>query len=399
VSARVLPTAVSAGVSRLILKHVFSGSPSSFAAITSIKSAIPALKAAGCDGIFSELSLTLFATRLLFPSDNTTRPFLLTRSSMQCGFSLMKNPTTYLKMRVLGAIDSAEGTSIIARIHNVSAMTFTDEDGHPRQFTWRTIQTWYTRWQKHGITVLGPKLRSDKGHSRKVTPELLAEAITSVLPRVHHGSNGGRTPSRSLVYRLCIESGVLTRAQIAPNTFIRLVNQYELLKPDTDPSNKRRLAFAKAHANELWQADTLYGPHVSTTSGKTQTRLIAFIDETPRASAATASSFWPTTSIPSSMHCVPPFTNAACPTPSTSTTAPTTAQKKLFKFAHGWGHCCITPRCAMGLPKVKSNASFARCGISSCVVNWIYLHSKPSTASSPHGSRKTTTRGCIQCSR
>ena len=54
----------------------------------------------------------------------------------------MRNPTPYLKMRVLGAIDMAEGKTIRSRIQAVSRMNFTDEDGHPRQFTWRTIQTW-----------------------------------------------------------------------------------------------------------------------------------------------------------------------------------------------------------------------------------------------------------------
>ena len=58
----------------------------------------------------------------------------------------MRNPTPYLKMRVLGAIDMAEGNTIRARIKRVSQMTFTDEDGHARQFTWATIQTWlYTK--------------------------------------------------------------------------------------------------------------------------------------------------------------------------------------------------------------------------------------------------------------
>ena len=47
----------------------------------------------------------------------------------------MKNPSSYLKMRVLGAIDMAPGDSIRARIRAVSAMTFTDEQGHARQFT------------------------------------------------------------------------------------------------------------------------------------------------------------------------------------------------------------------------------------------------------------------------
>lgn len=189
----------------------------------------------------------------------------------------MRNPTAYLKMRVLGAIDMAEGNSIAARIKSVSQMTFTDEDGHRRQFTWRTIQTWYSRYQKHGVTVMENQPRSDKGKVRKVPLEDVAEAVRKVLPKVH-----GSTPSRALLYRLCIEEGLLTRAQIAPNTFRRVVKQYELLKPDDQCANKIRLAFAKAHANEMWQADTLYGPFVQINGTLVQTRLIAFIDDASR---------------------------------------------------------------------------------------------------------------------
>lgn len=189
----------------------------------------------------------------------------------------MHNPTAYLRMRVLGAIDMAEGNSIQARIRAVSQMTFTDEDGHPRQFTWRTIQTWYSRYQQHGVTVMQPKPRSDKGKRRKVVVEDVQEAISKVQPKVH-----GKTPTRALLYRLCIEAGLLTRSQIAPNTFSRLVNQFEMLKPDRDSTNKHRLAFAKAHANEMWQADTLYGPHVKINGTPVQTRLIAFIDDASR---------------------------------------------------------------------------------------------------------------------
>ena len=180
-------------------------------------------------------------------------------------------------MRVLGAIDMAAGNSIAARIQSVSQMTFTDEDGHPRRFTWRTIQTWYSRYQKHGVTVMENQPRSDKGKVRKVPLEDVAEAVRKVLPKVH-----GKTPTLALLYRLCIEEGRLTRSQIAPNTFRRVVKQYELLKPDTECANKLRLAFAKAHANEMWQADTLYGPFVQLNGTPVQTRLIAFIDDASR---------------------------------------------------------------------------------------------------------------------
>lgn len=189
----------------------------------------------------------------------------------------MRNPTAYLKMRVLGAIDMAEDNSIQARIRAVSQMTFTDEDGHPRQFTWRTIQTWYSRYQKHGVTVMHNQPRSDKGKVRKVVIEDVLDALRKVSPKIH-----GKTPTLALLYRLCIEAGLLTRSQIAPNTFRRVVKQYELLKPDVEASNKIRLAFAKAHANEMWQADTLYGPYVQINGAAVQTRLIAFLDDASR---------------------------------------------------------------------------------------------------------------------
>jgi transposase InsO family protein len=156
-------------------------------------------------------------------------------------------------------------------------MCFTDEDGQSRQFTWRTIQTWLSRYKKHGVTVMENKIRSDKGKVRKVSIEDVQDALRKVQPKTH-----GKTPTLALLYRLCIEQGLLTRSQIAPNTFRRVVKQYELLQTEEDCTNKHRLAFAKAHANDMWQADTLYGPHVLINGSPAQTRLIAFLDDASR---------------------------------------------------------------------------------------------------------------------
>jgi putative transposase len=76
--------------------------------------------------------------------------------------------------------------------------------------------------------------------------------------------------------------GLLQRERIAPTTFRRVVKQNELLKSDAEVENKRRLAFAKAHANELWQADTMVGPYVQQGAGKVQAKLIAFLDDASR---------------------------------------------------------------------------------------------------------------------
>src|SRR5258708_7851033 len=121
------------------------------------------------------------------------------------------------------------------------------------------------------------KTRSDKVKIRKVALEDVAEAVRKVLPKIH-----SQSPTRAAIYRLCIEEGLLHRPHIAPNTFRRIVKQYELLKPEAESSNKLRLAFAKAHANEMWQADTLYGPYVQETGAPVQTRLIAFLDDASR---------------------------------------------------------------------------------------------------------------------
>lgn len=188
----------------------------------------------------------------------------------------MKRVSPYLRMRVLGAIEFAPGPTIIARIHVVAAQTFVEEECAYR-FTWRTIQTWYTRYQKHGIAVMQPKPRADRGQPRKVNREQLVEAIDQVRPLFHQ-----RPLNTAALYRACIERGVLSRAEVAPNTFRRLVQQYELLKPDSAVEHVGRLAFAKAHANEMWQADTMVGPYVTHGGGKVQAKLIVFLDDASR---------------------------------------------------------------------------------------------------------------------
>jgi transposase InsO family protein len=187
----------------------------------------------------------------------------------------MKQPSEYLKMRVLGAIDMAEGRTQRERIRAVSQTTFIDEDGRSRQFTWRTIETWLMRYNKHGVTALTPNPRKDIGCLRKVSLEAVQEAIDQVLPTFRD-----KTPARAALYRACIEQGLLLRDRVAPNTFTRIVKNHEMLKPETECENKRRMAFAKAHANEMWQADTLIGPYLG--AGRAQTKLIAFLDDASR---------------------------------------------------------------------------------------------------------------------
>jgi len=191
----------------------------------------------------------------------------------------MKQPSVYLKMRVLGAVDTVEGRTRHERIHNVAAMTFLDEEGNSRRFTWRTIQTWFYRYKNHGITGMTVQPRKDKGQVRKTTPEEVLEAINAARPHFHNH----RANKRAL-YRYCIQNGLLHADRLAQTTFYRFIREYELLAPQ-DNDHKQRLAFSMKHANQLWQADTMFGPYVDTgmsPGARKQAKLIAFIDDASR---------------------------------------------------------------------------------------------------------------------
>jgi transposase InsO family protein len=192
----------------------------------------------------------------------------------------MKQPSVYLKMRVLGAVDTVDGRTRHQRVHNVAAMTFLDEEGHPRQFTWRTISTWYYRYKNYGITGMTNRPRADKGQTRKVTPEELLEAINAAKPHFHSQRSNKRA-----IYRFCVQNGLLQADRIAQTTFYRFLREYDLLASDDHDNNKKRLAFSMKYANQLWQADTMFGPYMNTgesPASRKQAKLIAFIDDASR---------------------------------------------------------------------------------------------------------------------
>jgi transposase InsO family protein len=186
----------------------------------------------------------------------------------------MQKVSEYLKLRVLAAIDLAEGRSIRDRIRAVALKPFFDEQGREHRFTWRTIETWRVRYHKHGFTA--SRERSDKGKFRKAEPEAVQEAVDQARAGLRPGFRLSR------LYRTCIEQGLLRREQIAPNTFRRMVRRYDMLKPDAEAASRERLCFAKRFANQMWQADTLVGPFVTEAGVARQARLIAFLDDASR---------------------------------------------------------------------------------------------------------------------
>lgn len=193
---------------------------------------------------------------------------------------MAKKPSFELRLRVLNAVFDAPGQHMRERIKFVADKSFADiVSGHTYQFTWRTISTWLYRHQKHGITTLENKSRSDQHTYRKVKVDQLAEAIHEVLPSLSCNKSG--LLPKSVLYRLLLQRDFFTRSQLAPTTFYRIVRTHHLL--DQDIVQKKRLSFSMQFANQLWQADTLYGPSIKQPDGSwKKTFLIAFIDDASR---------------------------------------------------------------------------------------------------------------------
>jgi putative transposase len=189
-------------------------------------------------------------------------------------------PPLELRLRVLSAVDYAPGDTIRARIKSVATRTFIDTlTGCEYTFTWRTISTWLYRFKKDGITAVENKTRSDKNQYRKVKPNELAEAINEVLPTMSKNKVGVFV--KSTVYNLLLSRGYFQRSQLSPTSFYRMVRDNNLF--DSQVTSKLRLSFAMQFANELWQANTMYGPAIKQPDGKwRKTFLIAFIDDASR---------------------------------------------------------------------------------------------------------------------
>lgn len=193
---------------------------------------------------------------------------------------LKNKPPFELRLRVLSAIDYAPGNSIKARIKAVAKRTFTDKQtGCEYQFTWRTISTWLYRFKKDGMTTLDNKTRSDKNTYRKVQLSELAEAINEIIPTLSRNKTG--IIPKSTLYRSLLSQNFFQRSQLSPTSFYRMVRDNNLL--DLETTKKLRLSFSMQFANELWQADTMYGPSIKQADGQwKKTFLIAFIDDASR---------------------------------------------------------------------------------------------------------------------
>jgi len=172
------------------------------------------------------------------------------------------------------AVTPLEGQKISDILTRKAAQVHQLPDGTARRYNIATLRLWLSKYRHDGLDGLLPKERSDKGQFRSIDDDT-AEIICR-----HRVQN--RRTSMKLFWEILHQDGVLPGSvQIKEATLRRFLKHRGLAKKTPGPA-KARAKFEMPHANELWIADYMYGPHVLVGGKKKRAILCAVVDDHSR---------------------------------------------------------------------------------------------------------------------
>ena len=89
------------------------------------------------------------------------------------------------RMSILGPLVSARlhHGDREALLKTAALQAYKSPDGEPMRFTWRTLEGWYYKYKRGGLTALEPHPRSDAGTCRAI-PEAVAKQILALRREV-----------------------------------------------------------------------------------------------------------------------------------------------------------------------------------------------------------------------
>jgi putative transposase len=160
------------------------------------------------------------------------------------------------------------------RAEEIASRHYDIPDSKRRAVSVDTLLEWAKRYRHGGFEALAPQPRQDRGLSRTITPQLagLIERLkrenphrtgTTLLRELALSSGNDEPPlSASTLYRFLKQRGLSERQLLAP------------------PARKK---FEAELANQIWQADMLFGPWVARPGGgRRQVFLHATLDDASR---------------------------------------------------------------------------------------------------------------------
>ena len=171
-------------------------------------------------------------------------------------------------------IEALPRGELTRRAEEIAARQYDFPDSRRRTISVDTLLEWAKRYRQGGLEALAPKPRQDRGQSRAITPQL-----ATLLERLKR-ENPHRTGT-TLLRELALSSGQ-QEPPLSASTLYRFLKQHGLSERELLASQPHK-KFEAERANQIWQADMLFGPWVQRPGGgKMQVFLHATLDDASR---------------------------------------------------------------------------------------------------------------------
>ena len=145
-------------------------------------------------------------------------------------------------------------------------------DGTTVTYSYKTIEKWKSLYKAGGLDALMPTSRKDKGTSRALSDEAIAEIyrITEEHPRMN----------ATQIHAHLIEESFIP-ATVSVDSVQRFIRHNDL-KSARNSNLRDRKAFEEDAFGKLWQADTCYFPHITEDGKSRRVYCIMIIDDHSR---------------------------------------------------------------------------------------------------------------------
>ena len=157
---------------------------------------------------------------------------------------------------IQGLYPDASATAYYKR---VTASPLTLPDGSTVTYSYKTLEKWKSQYNIGGLDALMPAARSDKGISRSLNEEAIAEIyrIKEENPRMN----------ATRIYEHLVRESFIP-ATVSVDSVQRFIKHNDL-KSARNLNLRDRKAFEEDEFGKIWQADTCYLPYI-TEDGKTR---------------------------------------------------------------------------------------------------------------------------------
>lgn len=170
---------------------------------------------------------------------------------------------------IQGLFPDASATAYYKR---VTASPLTLPDGSTVSYSYKTLEKWKSQYKIGGLDALMPNTRSDKGLSRALNEEAIAEIYRVKLehPRMN----------ATQIYEHLVRESFIP-ANVSVDSVQRFIRRNDL-KAARDPNLRDRKAYEENEFGKIWQADTCYLPYITEDGKSRRVYCIMIIDDHSR---------------------------------------------------------------------------------------------------------------------